>query len=123
MPTPASPPPVNHPNVNDQGALPAASLLDQAAERADQGRYEEAVALCEQAIRKAGPSARAYFLLGMVRQAAGDRTSAEASFQKRSISTRSMTKRCWPSPSSPSDAVMRHPHWVIVAGPIATPGT
>ncbi|WP_406699525.1 CheR family methyltransferase [Singulisphaera sp. Ch08] len=57
-------------------------LLDQAAERADQGRYDEAAALCEQAMRESGPTARAYFLLGMVRQAAGDRSAAESSFQK-----------------------------------------
>lgn len=65
----------------DNGSA-TSTLLDQAADRADQGRYDEAVGLCEQAIRASGPSARAYFLLGMVRQAAGDRSAAEASFQK-----------------------------------------
>ncbi|SIN75400.1 chemotaxis protein methyltransferase WspC [Singulisphaera sp. GP187] len=70
----------NRPALDNGSAT--STLLNQAAERADQGRYDEAVGLCEQAIRESGPSARAYFLLGIVRQAAGDRSAAETSFQK-----------------------------------------
>lgn len=58
------------------------SLLAQAAMLADQGRYDEAATLCEQAIREAGPTAQAFFLLGVIRQAAGDRERAEAAFHK-----------------------------------------
>ncbi|AGA28992.1 CheR family methyltransferase [Singulisphaera acidiphila] len=72
--------PVPGPAIDNGSAT--STLLDQAAERADQGRYDEAVGLCEQAIRESGASARAFFLLGMARQAAGDRNAAEASFQK-----------------------------------------
>ena len=59
-----------------------ASLLDQAAELADQGRYEAALPLIEQAIHDGQATARAYFLLGMVAQASGDRQAAEAHYHK-----------------------------------------
>ena len=49
---------------------------------ADLGRHAEAAALCEQEIRRAGPSAAAYFLLGVVRQAEGTRDLAERCFEK-----------------------------------------
>jgi chemotaxis protein methyltransferase WspC len=49
---------------------------------ADQGRSADAAALCEQSLREAGPSAPAFFLLGMIRQSEGDATAAEALFQK-----------------------------------------
>jgi len=58
------------------------SWLAQAAERADQGDYVEASALCERALSESGPSAEAYFLLGMSRQADGDRLAAEAALKK-----------------------------------------
>lgn len=58
------------------------ALLDRAIERADQGQYAEAIGLCEQSMRESGHSARAYFLLGMIRQAAGDREAAEAALRK-----------------------------------------
>jgi chemotaxis protein methyltransferase WspC len=61
--------------------LPTA-LLDEAATLADRGRYDEATRLCERSIREADPSARAFFLLGMIRQVAGDRAQAEAHFKK-----------------------------------------
>jgi chemotaxis protein methyltransferase WspC len=78
-PPPAPPAPRRAPPPPSDAA---AGLLDQAAELADQGRYDEAVALCERSLRESGPSARGFFLLGMIRQAAGDREQAEASFQK-----------------------------------------
>jgi chemotaxis protein methyltransferase WspC len=56
--------------------------MESAAKLADQGRHDEARLLCEQDIRLNGPSARALFLLGVIRQATGDRTQAEACFQK-----------------------------------------
>jgi chemotaxis protein methyltransferase WspC len=74
--------------ARDQARIRAAreaasrAFLAQAALLADQGRYDEAAAVCEQAIREAGPSAQAFFLLGVIHQAAGDREQAEAAFHK-----------------------------------------
>jgi chemotaxis protein methyltransferase WspC len=59
-----------------------AAMLDRAAELADRGRIDEATPLIEAAIRADGSSARAFFLLGLARQAAGDREGAEGQFQK-----------------------------------------
>ena len=58
------------------------SLLDQAAELANRGRYDEAIAACERHLRLKGPGAPAYYLMGMIRQAAGDRRRAEECFHK-----------------------------------------
>ena len=80
-PAPASP--AGSPRV-DPVASPASprKLLENASELADQGKLDEATRLCERAIRDGGPTARAYFLLGIIRQAAGDRNRAEAHFQR-----------------------------------------
>ena len=56
--------------------------LDEARQFADLGRHDEAVRLCEQDIHARGPNAPAYFLLGMVHQATGDRARAQACFEK-----------------------------------------
>ncbi len=61
---------------------PHSSLLEQAAELANQGRHAEAIAACEQQIRLKGPGAPAYYLMGMICQAAGDRRRAEECFHK-----------------------------------------
>lgn len=61
---------------------PTAPLLDQAAALADEGRNDQAAALCERALREAGPNPRALFLLGMIRQSQGDLTGAEESLRK-----------------------------------------
>jgi chemotaxis protein methyltransferase WspC len=59
-----------------------ATLLDEAAALADRGRLDEAAARCEAALGRFGPSARAYFLLGIVRQAGGRQAEAESLFRK-----------------------------------------
>lgn len=59
-----------------------ADNLDTAAKLADQGRYEEASRLCEAEIKERGPRAGAYFLLGVIRQAHGERDEAELFFHK-----------------------------------------
>jgi len=56
--------------------------LEEAAQLADLGQHEDAARLCEQDIHARGPNAPAYFLLGMVRQAAGDRARAQTCFEK-----------------------------------------
>ncbi len=58
------------------------SLLDQAAELANRGRHAEAIAACERHIRLKGPGSSAYYLMGMICQAAGDRRRAEECFHK-----------------------------------------
>ncbi len=59
-----------------------ASLLDQAAVLANQGHFDDAVAACERHLRTKGVSSPAYFLLGMICQAAGNRQRAEDAFHK-----------------------------------------
>ena len=58
------------------------TLLERASDLANQHRYEEAIRLCQQSIREVGPTAQAYFLLGIIHQAAGDEPRAEACFHK-----------------------------------------
>jgi chemotaxis protein methyltransferase WspC len=57
-----------------------ASVLETARRLADQGELEAAAALCETFIREHGPSASAYVLLGLIRQAAGNLEQAEHCF-------------------------------------------
>lgn len=61
---------------------PSAPLLEQAAALADEGRNDQAAALCERALREKGPNPRALFLLGMIRQSQGDLVRAEESLRK-----------------------------------------
>jgi chemotaxis protein methyltransferase WspC len=56
--------------------------LDEALALANQGRFKDAVAVCEQHLRQEELSAQAYCLLGMICQATGDRHRAEECFQK-----------------------------------------
>jgi chemotaxis protein methyltransferase WspC len=56
--------------------------LGQASELANQGRFGEAIALCERFLREKGLSAPAYSLMGMICQAAGDHGRAEDCFRK-----------------------------------------
>ena len=56
--------------------------LDDARALADQGRSEEAAKLCDALIARNGPSAEAFYLLGLVRQALRDRDEAERCFEK-----------------------------------------
>jgi chemotaxis protein methyltransferase WspC len=58
------------------------ALLAQAAELANQERFGEAIAACEQHLRLKGPAPAAYHLMGMIYQAAGDRRRAEDCFRK-----------------------------------------
>jgi chemotaxis protein methyltransferase WspC len=58
------------------------SFLEQAADLANQGRHAEAIAKCERHLRQKGPSPSAYYLMGMICQAAGERRRAEDCFHK-----------------------------------------
>ena len=57
-------------------------LLDRAAELANQGRFDLAVAICERHLRHKGLTAATYYLMGMICHAAGDRRRAEDCFHK-----------------------------------------
>jgi chemotaxis protein methyltransferase WspC len=58
-------------------ALVAPSDLDAARRLADEGRLKEAAAICEERVHTRGPSAQAYYLLGLVRDASGDPQAIE----------------------------------------------
>jgi chemotaxis protein methyltransferase WspC len=60
----------------------SATLVAEARVLADQGRSDEAVAHCEAALARFGPSASAYFLLGLVRQSTGRLAEAEMCLRK-----------------------------------------
>jgi chemotaxis protein methyltransferase WspC len=62
--------------------LTTGSLLDQARGEANLGRYEQAIALCEQYLQLHGPSAAVFYLLGVIQMAAGHRQRAEQSLNK-----------------------------------------
>jgi len=68
--------------VRPMGDPPAKSLLEQAADLANLGRFAEATTVCERHIQQKAPTASAYYRLGMIHQAAGERTKAEDCFKK-----------------------------------------
>jgi chemotaxis protein methyltransferase WspC len=74
----AEPQPVGPSGTTETGS----SLLDEAVALADRGRTRDAAERCERFLRESGPSARAYFLLGILRQAEGDGPGAEECLQK-----------------------------------------
>jgi chemotaxis protein methyltransferase WspC len=59
-----------------------ASVLETARRLADQGELETAATLCETTMQAHGPSAQAYVLLGLIRQAAGNLEQAEHCFSR-----------------------------------------
>jgi chemotaxis protein methyltransferase WspC len=70
----SSRPRISH--IQSEGNLAAASQL------AGEGKHTEAVALCEREIRMRGPSAQAFYLLGVIRQAIGDGKEAVRCLEK-----------------------------------------
>lgn len=67
-----------------EGQAPDAGVepLRRAAELADRGQYDEAAEVVRQHLGRGPLDAPAHFLLGMIRQAAGDRAAAEAELFK-----------------------------------------
>ena len=57
--------------------LKTPSELEAARQLADAGRLKEAATVCETHLEKEGPSAEAYYLLGLVRDAGGDPQAIE----------------------------------------------
>jgi chemotaxis protein methyltransferase WspC len=62
-------------------AVPA-DLLAQARDRADEGKLDEAVGLCQESLARSGPSADGYSLLGVLRQAREEAGEARACLEK-----------------------------------------
>jgi chemotaxis protein methyltransferase WspC len=56
--------------------------LDEAVRLANQGSLVEAATCCEQHVQRYGPSANAFHLLGLVRDAAGNPTDASRYYRK-----------------------------------------
>ncbi|UXI68596.1 CheR family methyltransferase [Tahibacter amnicola] len=72
-PAPRKPEPVAAPPEGD---------IEQAERLADQGHLVEAAKLCNEVLRKQGPSARAFQLLGLVREATGNLPEAIQYYRK-----------------------------------------
>ena len=58
------------------------TVIEEAAQLADQGRFVEAVKCCEADLRKNGPSAQPYYLMGLVRDATGNLSEATEYYRK-----------------------------------------
>jgi chemotaxis protein methyltransferase WspC len=58
------------------------NVMEQATHFADQGRFVEAVRCCEESLRSNGPSAQAFYLMGLVRDATGSHLEATESYRK-----------------------------------------
>jgi chemotaxis protein methyltransferase WspC len=64
---------------------PSADLaedLDRATRFADEGHFVEAAKCCAEHLRRSGPSARAFHLMGLVREATGNHEEAQAYYRK-----------------------------------------
>ena len=79
IPIDPSPPRADHKPTPTDAKQPT---LNDALALADQGRHAEAAAVCRSLIAREGPSASAIYLLGLVRQAEGERLEAERCFEK-----------------------------------------
>ncbi|MDR6583085.1 methyltransferase [Herbaspirillum sp. BH-1] len=62
-------------------ALPSGQL-ERARLLADQGQFEQAQALCQEAIQEQGPSAAAFYLQGLILDAGGDHEQAQRCYRK-----------------------------------------
>jgi chemotaxis protein methyltransferase WspC len=88
LPQPPSHAPLQPPPVSSVSPEPSARQTERPAELveaqalADQGRFEEAADRCDVHLRKYGPTADACFLLGLVRDARGRASDAEAWYRK-----------------------------------------
>jgi len=66
-------------DIHDPGT---AGSLDHALRLADEGRFAEAAAYCEDHLQRFGPSAEAFHVLGVVRDASGSQSEAAACYRK-----------------------------------------
>ncbi len=56
--------------------------IDEALRFADQGRLDEAAQRCEEFMRAHGPSAKAFYILGLIRDSAGETHQASLLYRK-----------------------------------------
>jgi len=68
--------------LSPEGSDDPAADLDEATRFADQGHFVEAAACCEEHLRRSGPSATAFYLLGLVRDATGNHSQAASYYRK-----------------------------------------
>ena len=61
---------------------PGPSTFAESERLADQGRFEDAARSCEAHIQQHGPSAQAFYLLGLIHDALGDRLNAMSCYRK-----------------------------------------
>jgi chemotaxis protein methyltransferase WspC len=61
------------------GLIPDLAFAEQLA---DKGQLVEAAEICEASLREGGPSARAFHLLGLIRDCAGDQHQASEFYRK-----------------------------------------
>lgn len=64
-----------------RSADPATDLIE-ATRLADQGHFVEAATCCDEHLRRYGPSATAFYLMGLVRDATGNHSEAAAYYRK-----------------------------------------
>jgi chemotaxis protein methyltransferase WspC len=57
-------------------------MLDEALRLANAAQFADAAALCERHLSEHGPSVRLFHVLGLVRDAVGDRAGAIAAYRK-----------------------------------------
>jgi chemotaxis protein methyltransferase WspC len=69
-------------NGQTAGASPPVSRIDEAFALADRGCFTEATALCEAQLREHGPSAQAFYLLGLICSAEGRLYAADRCYRK-----------------------------------------
>jgi chemotaxis protein methyltransferase WspC len=67
--------------VAPQAKVAPQDSLDEISQLADQGRLQEAMRRCEDAMRVA-PSARVFYLMGLIHDANGNLTEAEQYYRK-----------------------------------------
>ena len=81
---PGSAPEPSPPSTNDQALTAGRAQIEMEAARrhADSGRFAEATAICEEHLANNGPSAQAYFLLGLVKDARNDPEAAIPYYRK-----------------------------------------
>lgn len=83
-PAAAVPPLIPSAAAATKADAPAGTLvnLDEAAELANRGHLEEAIERCEQHLKRSGPSARVFHLMGLVRDASGNAAEAASCYRK-----------------------------------------
>lgn len=70
---------------NEKPSSPAESAIEMAIRHANQGRFAEAQECCERHLRETGPSAHAFYLSGVIREAAGAAPDDAAGYYRKAL--------------------------------------